>query len=294
MSGPDQKAKLAPVDVPGLLKMHGLRPHKGLGQNFLQDDTILAGIVEQAGVTDQDTVLEVGPGLGSLTRHLARAASRVVVVELDGRLIPVLKQVVRKTPNVEIHEGDILSINLASLALPDGYLVVANIPYYITSALIRHLLEADQRPGRLVLTVQREVAARITAAPGDLSLLALSVQVFGEARITGRIPAGAFFPSPTVDSAVVRVDLYPQPRLQGEDLESFFHLIKAGFSQKRKTLRNAVSATLRWPPDETSRMLLAAGVDPQRRAETVSIEEWGRVVAEYQKAGSQRNNQPEQ
>jgi 16S rRNA (adenine1518-N6/adenine1519-N6)-dimethyltransferase len=162
-----------------------------------------------------------------------------------------------------------------------GYLVVANIPYYITSAVIRHLLEARTRPRRLVLTVQREVAQRITAVPGEMSLLALSVQLYGQPQVVAYIPASAFYPSPKVDSAVIRTDLFPAPRIPDASIPTFFRLAKSGFSQKRKTLRNSLSAGLACPPAEAEQLLHAAGIDPQRRAETLSLEEWGRVVAVY-------------
>jgi 16S rRNA (adenine1518-N6/adenine1519-N6)-dimethyltransferase len=163
-----------------------------------------------------------------------------------------------------------------------GYLVVANIPYYITSALIRHLLEARLPPRRLVLTIQREVAERICAAPGDLSLLALSVQAYGDPRSVARIPAGAFYPMPKVDSAIVRVDLFISPRVPPHQVELFFRLAKAGFSQKRKTLRNALSGGMRWTPEQAQRSLQAAGIVPNRRAETLSLEEWLRLVEQVE------------
>jgi 16S rRNA (adenine1518-N6/adenine1519-N6)-dimethyltransferase len=159
--------------------------------------------------------------------------------------------------------------------------VVANIPYYITSALIRHLLEARLKPERLVLTVQREVAERINAGPGDMSLLALSVQVYGQPRAMGRIPAGAFYPAPKVDSTVMRVDLYHTPRIALPLLNTFFRLAKAGFSQKRKTLRNALAGGLHLDPTEAADLLKSAGIDPQRRAETLFFEEWERLVEAY-------------
>ena len=191
--------KLRPIDVPGLLHRNGLRPNKRLGQNFLADDSILARVVEAADVDPQDEVLEIGPGLGSLTRHLALAARTVTAVELDRQLIPVLNEVVSRYPNVRVVQGDILNLQPGELVEEPGYLVVANIPYYITSAVIRHLLEASIRPARMVLTVQKEVAERICAQPGEMSQLALSVQVYGRPRIVGRIPAGAFYPAPQVD-----------------------------------------------------------------------------------------------
>ena len=278
MSKPDQ---IPEINVPVLLRAHGLSPKKSLGQNFLIDNTALEKIAAAAGLTPDQTVLEIGPGLGSLTRHLAQAAARVVAVELDQNLIPVLQEVLAPWDNVTLIHGDMLEINPAELIDQAGYAVAANIPYYITSALIRHLLEAPVKPARIVLTVQREVAERICAAPGDLSLLALSVQVYGQARVAARIPAGAFYPPPQVDSAVVRIDLYPQPLIPTHRLDDFFTLIKAGFSQKRKTLRNSLAGGLRCSGDHAAALLTAAGIDPQRRAETVSIEEWGRVVERY-------------
>lgn len=273
---------LPDLNVPDLLRRFGLRPDKSLGQNFLVDSAALQRVVDSAGIEPGDAVLEIGPGLGSLTRLLAQAARRVVAVEIDADLLPPLRAVLAPYENVQIVHGDIMALDPALLvetaAAGKPYLVVANIPYYITSALIRRLLETNLKPGRIVLTVQREVAERITATPGDLSLLALSVQVYGEPRIAARIPAGAFYPPPKVDSAVVRVDLYPEPRIPAEDLDRFFHLAKAGFSQKRKTLRNALFAGLRISPQAAAEMLEAAGIDPRRRAETLSLEEWGKLV----------------
>lgn len=278
-------AGLPPLNVAALLRSHGLSPNKRLGQNFLVDESALARIVEAADVSPESSVLEVGPGLGSLTRHLARAARRVVAVELDVSLIPLLETVLRDAPNVEIVQGDILRIDPAALMGEEGYLVVANIPYYITSNLIRHLLESGRKPNRMVLTVQREVAERITARPGDMSLLALSVQVYGRPRVVTRIPAGAFYPAPEVDSAAVRIDLYPQPVIPDEQLDAFFRLIKAGFSQKRKTLRNALSAGLAIKGEQAARLLESAGIDPRRRAETLALEEWQTLTQAYQQQG---------
>ena len=156
----------------------------------------------------------------------------------------------------------------------NDYLVVATIPYYITSAVIRHLLEGHSKPRRIVLTIQKEVAQRICAKPGDMSLLALSVQIYGAPRIAAHIPAQAFFPAPKVDSAVLVVDIYPTPLINEELLDSFFKLVKAGFSQKRKTLRNSLSSGLHISPANAAEFLTRADIDPQRRAETLSIDEW--------------------
>jgi len=262
------------LDIPQLLRQYGLRPDKSLGQNFLLDETALHQVVEAAGVTPQDVVLEVGSGLGSLTRHLAVTAYKVIAVEVDSSLIPVLKQVVDQFSNVQVIEGDILTLDPVQLVSQAEYLVVANIPYYITSALIRHLLEASSPPQRLVLTVQQEVARRICATPGDMSLLALSVQVYGHPDIIAHIPASAFYPPPKVDSTIIRIDSFPSPVIPSDELEAFFQLIKAGFSQKRKTLRNALAGGLHLSPPVVEVMLTLAQIDTMRRAETLSLPEW--------------------
>ena len=270
-----------PLDIPNLLRQHGLRPEKSLGQNFLLDEASLEQVVAAAEVRGEDIVLEIGAGLGSLTRHLAKAARSVVAVELDEGLLPPLRQVLDPFPNVHIVHGDILALDPAKLIPEGAYLVVANIPYYITSVLIRHLLECSRPPSRLVLTMQKEVAQRVCAAPGDLSLLALSVQVYGQPHITAFIPAGAFYPPPKVDSAILRVDLYPTPRIPTPLLEVFFRLSKAGFSQKRKTLRNALAGGLGWSTARANELLQTAQIDPFRRAETLSLDEWLRLSQAY-------------
>lgn len=262
------------LDIPDLMRRYGLSPRKALGQNYLADPSILEKMVEAAGVQAEDAVLEIGPGLGSLTRHLARSARRVVAVEIDQGLIPILQQVLADEPNVSVIHADILSLDPAEIMAGEPYLVVANIPYYITSAIFRHLLESRHRPQRLVLTVQREVAGRICAAPGDMSLLALSVQVYGAPRPVLRIPARAFYPPPKIDSVTLRVDLFDQPLIPAGQMNAFFRLAKAGFSQKRKTLRNALSGGLGWTPEQAEQLLQAAGIDAGRRAETLSLAEW--------------------
>ncbi len=265
---------IQPLDTSALLKQYGLRPDKKLGQNFLQDPMALEFIAAAAGIQPTDTVLEIGPGLGSLTRYLAVSAREVIAVELDTDLIPPLRAVTKPYGNIQIVHGDILKLSPLELVQKPGYLVVANIPYYITSAIIRHLLEHDPKPRRIVLTIQKEVADRICAKSGGMSLLALSVQVYGEPRIANRIPAGAFFPAPKVDSAILCVDIYENPKIQPELLDIFFKLIKAGFSQKRKTLRNSLSSGLHISPLEAEGLLKKADIDPMRRAETLNIEEW--------------------
>ena len=269
---------LLPLDVSGLMKEFGLRPDKRLGQNFLIDRAALWRIVDAAGISEEDEILEIGPGLGNLTRLLAARAKRVVAVEIDQDLIPPLRKVLKPFGNVEVIAGDILELDPAKIAPASRYLVVANIPYYITSAIIRHLMESRTKPSRIVLTVQREVAQRICAQPGEMSLLSLSIQVYGEPAIVARIPAGSFHPAPKVDSAVVRIDLLPEPRIPEDVIPQFFELAKAAFTQKRKKLRNSLAAMPGFDSGSAEALLNGAGIDPARRPETLSLDEWKKLV----------------
>ncbi|MEJ2209461.1 MAG: 16S rRNA (adenine(1518)-N(6)/adenine(1519)-N(6))-dimethyltransferase RsmA [Anaerolineae bacterium] len=268
--------------VPALLRAHELRPRKRLGQNFLVDPVALERIVEAAELDSTDAVVEVGAGVGNLTRLLAGRAGQVLAVEVDEGLIEVLREEVADLPNVSVLHGDVLGVSDFGFSHL-GYVVVGNLPYYITSAVLRHFLEERPRPSRLIVTVQREVAQRVVAGPGDMSLLAVSVQFYGRPEIVARIPAGAFYPAPQVDSAVLRITVDPAPRLAlapGVTERDFFQAVRAGFSQKRKTLRNSLSGGLRLSKGEVEAALQRAGVDPRRRAETLSLEEWTEVVKE--------------
>ncbi len=266
------------MNVPALLRRYGVKPDRRLGQNFLVDESALKKVVAAAEIAPHEEILEIGAGLGSLTRHLAQCARRVTAVELDDRLWRPLQEATSAYPNVRLVQGDILQLELAQLLAGQEYLVVANIPYYITSTLIRRLLEAPQKPNRLILTVQEEVAERICAREGEMSLLALSVQVYGEPRLIARIPAGSFYPPPKVNSAVVRIDLHRTPCFPARQLSLFFQLAKAGFAQKRKTLRNSLAAGMGWTPARAQRILAQAGIAPQRRAESLNLPEWRRLV----------------
>jgi 16S rRNA (adenine1518-N6/adenine1519-N6)-dimethyltransferase len=266
----------------------GIHPRKGLGQNFLVDPVHRGRIVAAAQLAPEDAVLEIGPGPGVLTELLLQQAGRVVAVELDDRLIPFLRKRFAVYPNLSIVHGDILKLDVTRLmsdsaitdqtAAPSSYKVVANLPYYITGAVIPHVLEAGQPPVLTVVTVQREVAERMIARPPDMSLLALGVQFYCQAEIVDRIPAGAFYPAPKVDSAVVRMRRRTEPAVSGVIGEQFFRVARAGFGQRRKQLRNSLAAGLRAPPPQAETWLRAAGVDPQRRAETLTIEEWGALA----------------
>jgi len=266
------------ADFAGLLRRHGVHPDKRLGQHFLFDPAALHKVVAAAGLQGDETVLEVGAGVGSLTCRLGAAAGHVLAVEIDRRLIPALEEAVAGFTNVEILQCDVLSLDLETLVGRRPYLVVANIPYQITSQLIRWLLEAPRPPRALVLTIQREVAERIVAQAGEMSLLALSVQLYGSPRVMDRIPAGAFTPPPNVDSAILRVDVFAEPRVPSDRIAGVFLLARLGFNQKRKQLRNALSGGLHVPAQEIAAWLEEAGLQPQARAQELRWEDWSRLA----------------
>lgn len=264
-----------------LLRFHAIPPKKSLGQNFLHDPNTLHKIVEIATLPPGAEVLEIGAGTGNLTRVLAEHAARVVAVETDDRLLPILRAQFDGVPGVELVHADILTLDLAPLFDDRPFYVVANLPYYITSAILRYLLEGRPRPERLVITVQREVADRLIAAPGDMSLLAVSVQFYGQPEIALRLNAGAFWPRPDVDSAVVRIDVYSQSPVDVPDEATFFRVVRAGFSQKRKQLRNALSSGLHIDKAAADDLLARAGIEPHRRAETLSLDEWAALARAF-------------
>jgi 16S rRNA (adenine1518-N6/adenine1519-N6)-dimethyltransferase len=261
-----------------LIRKHGIRPSKRLGQHFMLARGSLEKVVKAADLDAGDTVLEIGAGIGALTILLAESARRVVAVEIDIRLLPALQEAVAGHANIEIVRGDILEQDIGSLMGADKFNVVANIPYNITSMLIRRLLEAPKQPDRLILTVQREVAQRIVAQPGQMSLLALSVRLYGDASIKARIPAGSFFPPPNVESAILRIDLRDEMILPGGLVPEFFRLARAGFHQKRKQLRNSLASGLNAPPQQVVSWLENAGISPRSRAQELSIDDWIRLV----------------
>jgi 16S rRNA (adenine1518-N6/adenine1519-N6)-dimethyltransferase len=268
--------------VKSLLRQWELTPHKELGQNFLIDQRVLRQILAAAEISARDEVLEIGPGLGTLTQALAEHAQRVVAVELDRQLAALLHDRLEAFPNVRVVVGDILALPVSELLATDkagrpteyAYKVVANIPYNITSAVLRHLLEARTRPKLIVLMVQKEVAQRITAKPGDMSLLSVSVQFYGRPRLIHRVPARAFYPAPKVDSAIIRIDPHPQLPLEPEEVEPFFTVVRAGFAQRRKQLRNSLLHGLGLSAECIAGALAQAAVDGERRAQTLDIAEW--------------------
>ncbi len=278
-------------ELRNLLYAHNMRPNKAFGQNFLIDRAVLQRVVDTAEIEPDDQVLEVGAGTGVLTRELAKRARRVVAVELERDMLKLLAETTRYYPNVELIARDLLYVNPAevfdqahvpgkSITSPPErvlYKLVANLPYSITAATFRHFLESTNPPRLLVVMVQREVAERIVAGPGDLSLLGVSIQFYGRPKIVAYVPAHAFYPAPKVDSAILRVDVQPQMSLTLEERERFFRVVQAGFSQRRKQLHNALTHGLHYKNELIHAWLSSADIDPSRRAETLSIEEWLRL-----------------
>jgi len=269
-----------------LLRQFDIQVRKGLGQNFLIDEEVLQLITSSAELTSTDIILEIGSGLGVLTRGLASRAGWVVTIELDNKLAAILKQTLASFSNITIINEDILKIEPGALleeqkerlpstiTSPLCYKVVANLPYYITSAVLRYFLEASVKPQTMLVMVQREVADVIVARPGRMSLLSISVQFYGKPEIISYVPAKCFYPVPAVDSAILRVNLYPQPAVAVSDTKSFFELVRAGFSASRKQICNSLAQGLGLPKAEVLPLLEEAGIVPQRRAQTLTLDEW--------------------
>jgi 16S rRNA (adenine1518-N6/adenine1519-N6)-dimethyltransferase len=270
----------------GLLRRLDLKARKRLGQHFLIDDKILEKIALAAELTPDDIVIEVGPGLGVLTRELVKKAGWVIAVELDDRLASILEKNLASAKNVSVVNKDILKVDPAALIEEQitgfssktdnsvSYKVVANLPYYITSPVLRHFLEASVKPRLMVVMAQKEVAEAIVARPGRMNLLAVSVQFYGRPEIVSYVPSQCFYPAPEVDSAILRINVYPQPAVDVKDTDVFFKLVRAGFTASRKQLANSLSQGLGLPKADALPLLDKAGIIYKRRAETLSLEEW--------------------
>lgn len=258
-------------DVRTAMRLAGIKPNKSLGQHFLIDQPSLEGIMAAAEVGPDDTVLEIGPGLGVMTRPLTRMAGKVVAVETDHVLAELLR---RDAPaNLEVVEQDILGFDFSQL--PRGYKLIANIPYYLTSKIFRLAIENPNPPQLLSVLIQKEVAERIVARPGQLSLLALSVQYYGEAEIVRMVERHKFWPAPEVDSAVLRVR-YTGPAFEA-DAHNLFRLMKAGFGEKRKQLKNSLAGGLNLSAERTINLLEGAAIAPTARAQELSLADWQRL-----------------
>jgi len=273
-----------PEQLRTLLRRHRIELRHGLGQNFLTDPALRDAIAESAGTAPDDEVLEVGAGVGTLTVALAVRCRRLVAVELDGRLVPALREALMGHENVEVVRSDILRFNVRS-AFPDGKeLVVGNIPYNLTGALIRKLLDDPPRPRRLSLVVQKEVAERWTASSGA-SLATVAVQVFAEARIAFTIPAAAFTPVPRVDSALVLLEVREQPAVDVDDLRAFFRFVESVFQGRRKQLGGTLGRITGVGSTQAGARIRDAGIDPERRPQTLSLGEWAAIYEEFRSPG---------
>jgi 16S rRNA (adenine1518-N6/adenine1519-N6)-dimethyltransferase len=256
-------------DLKVAMQLAGIKANKGLGQHFLIDAESVDAIIEAADITPKDTVLEVGPGLGVMTDQLAKTGAQVVAVETDATLAELLRR--RLPDNVRVEEADIMKFNLAQL--PADYKVVANVPYYITSPIIRLLMESKNPPTHSVLLIQKEVAERIAAKPGQMSILALSVQYYADVELVVDVPRDRFYPIPNVDSTVIKLVRKNQPAFEA-DTTKLFRLIKAGFGEKRKQMRNSLSGGLHITTEQAAHLIAAAGLVETARAQELSLDQW--------------------
>lgn len=279
----------APSTIRDIRDKHDLRLSKSLGQNFLADKNIVDSIVEQSHIGKEDHAIEIGPGIGVITRELCQAAGIVTAIEIDSRLIPVLAETLADFDNVEIINRDILKTDLKEVILhaklPDGtkpkkVKVIGNLPYYITTPIIMKLLEDKIPVDSITIMMQKEVADRIIAEPGSKAYGAISAAVAYYCKVSrvANVPKEVFIPQPKVDSTVLRLDMRKEPPVDLLSEETFFSCIKAGFGQRRKTLLNALSANLGIDKETISGALAEAGIDPVRRAETLSIEEFAQLA----------------
>ena len=265
-----------------ILRKYRAFPIKRLGQNFLLDKKVLKKIVKSAELSKKEIVVEIGPGIGNLTKELAKKAKKVIAIEKDKRMVEILKKELKNLDNVEIIEGDAREkIEEIAKKIGKNYKIVANIPYYLTSFLIRKILELKNKPKLIVLMVQKEVAQRICAKPPKMNLLAVSVQFFSKAKIISFVPKNCFWPRPKVDSAILEIQ--PKEQLPLRNLEVFFKIVKKGFSHKRKQLINNLAKGLGIEKSKVRRWLLKSQIDPKKRAEQLKIEDWINLANFYEK-----------
>lgn len=276
-----------------ILQAFHLKADKNLGQNFLVEETIVNRIARAAELTPADTVLEIGPGIGTLTQSLALTGAQVVAVELDKRLIPVLQETVGSYANVRVVQGDILKIKIPEVVGTKGFKVCANLPYYITTPIIMNLLEQKLPLERLVVMVQKEVAQRMTATPGGREYGAISVamQYYTEPRIAFVVKAGSFLPAPKVDSAVLVCKRRATPPVEVADEKVFFRVVTAAFSVRRKMLSNSLKNMGGLAGEQVTQWLQKAGIDGKRRAETLSLQEFAQLASAWIEICNRKENE---
>ncbi len=258
--------------IQDLLKEHQICPSKRLGQNFLVDKEAVKKIVEAAGLELEDVILEVGPGLGILTQELAKRAKKVIAVEKDQNMIEILRTTLKDLKNVEVIQGDIRKIDTKYHTPNTRYKIVANLPFYLAAPVIRQFLEVENPPKEMVLVVQKEVGQRICAKPPDMNILAVSVQIYAKPKIVSYISKKSFWPSPKVDSAIIKITINKKQLTTDQNL--FFKIVKAGFSQPRKQLINNLSKGLDLEKEKIQNWLSKNNVQPTQRAETLKVQDW--------------------
>jgi len=254
------------LDLENLMAKYGIFPKKSLGQNFLMDENILNKIIDAAEIEDGEKVIEIGPGLGFLTKKLLEKGAKVTALELDSRLIELLKK--------EYRDLEVINVDALKYDPPyEKYKIVANIPYYITSPLISHFLEAKNKPTKMVLLIQKEVAEKICAKEGNLNVLAIHVQLYGKPEIAAKVSRECFYPAPNVDSSIIKIDVFEKPLIS--EPEKFLKVVHAGFAHKRKTIYNSlIRALANIQPEQAKEALKNCKIDEKRRAQTLSIDEW--------------------
>ena len=279
------QALSSPRIVKEIIEKHGFKFSKSLGQNFLIDDNILDKIVEGAEITENDVVIEVGPGIGTLTQHIAETAKKVVAIEIDDRLIPILKETLEGYDNITVVHGDVLEVDLKAI-IKEHFgdqkpKVVANLPYYVTTPIIMRFLEEAIPVSDLVVMIQKEVADRMVSEPNckDYGALSVAVQYYSNPQVVTKIPPSVFIPQPKVESTVIRLKVLEEPKVQVTDHKVFFNTLKSGFGKRRKTLLNALSSgNLGIGKDAVKEALEEAGIDPKRRAESLNIDEFAKLA----------------
>lgn len=265
-----------------ILRNYKLKPNFTYGQNFLVDDLVLQDIVDAAEVSSADKILEIGPGIGNLTRALCDRAGFVLSVEKDPKFLPILKSIKKDFPkNFRFEIADILEYNFQdyftnhlALSTNNFYKVVANIPYFITGKILKMLMTAARKPASITILTQKEVARNIIAQAGDLSVLAISVQLFGQPKLVQIVPAKSFFPAPKVDSAIVKIDLFSEPKFKIADEKNFFKVVKACFAGKRKQIHNTLVNNLRLDKQRAAKILSELKINPAARPQELSIKQW--------------------
>ncbi len=267
----------SPTTIKNISSKYDTKPSKGLGQNFLIDKNVLRKIIEASDIKSSDTILEVGPGIGTLTQELAEKAERIIAVEKSKTMIEILKETVKDYKNIEVIDEDILKFESEIT----NYKLIANIPYYLTSPLIRKFLETNNPPEFMVLMLQKEVAQRICAKPSDMSLLAVSVQFYAEAKIISYVSKNCFWPAPKIDSAIIKITPLIDKNKKQIDIDLFFKVVKAGFSQPRKQLGNNLSKILKIERKKIDEWLLKNNLKSNQRAETLSTEDWKKLSENF-------------